>query len=50
MSNMTVIKHIPHESTIVNVWVDLRTYKHKIRGKLISEIIEHDTKHQKHKT
>ena len=42
---MTLIKHIPHKGTIMNIWENLQIYKHKTQNKLISEQIQINTKH-----
>ena len=42
---MTLIKHIPHKGTIMNIWENLQIYKHKTQKKLIPEQIQINTKH-----
>ena len=33
--NVSLIKHIPHKGTIMNIWENLQIYKHKTQNKLI---------------
>ena len=44
-TNMTLIKHVTHKGTIMNIWENLRIYKHKTQNKLIHEQIQINTKH-----
>ena len=43
-TNVTLIKHIPHKCTIMNIWENLQIYKHKTQNKLIPEQIQINTK------
>ena len=42
---MTLIKHVPHKDTIMNIWETLQIYKHKTQDKLISQQKQINTKH-----
>ena len=35
ITNVTLIKYIPHKVTIINIWENLQIYKHKTQNKLI---------------
>ena len=45
ITNMTLVKHIPHKGTIMNIWENLQIYKHKTQNKLIPEQIQINTEH-----
>ena len=45
ITNVTLIKHVPHKGTIMNIWENLQIYKHKTQNRLIPEQIQINTKH-----
>ena len=47
INNITLLTHIRHEGTKMNMWENLQIYKHKTRDKLIPEQIQMNTKHDK---
>ena len=51
ITNMTLIKHIPHKGTIMNIWEDLQIYKHKTNLYLNKyKSIQNMTQFSKHST
>lgn len=43
INNITLIKHIPHTGTKMNIWENLQIYIHKIHKQLIDEQIQTNT-------